>query len=482
MDFHAILEPGDIPKPGLWYVLAPRGQPPPVTVGHTCTHLVGSRGGAMGRVLIVGGANPEASFKHTVVLDLDTYEWHTPDWRGLQPRYEHAAFVSPSAPLAESSPADENSSTPEGGGGRASGAEAALDGNPPGSTKSPPPPSLGSSSSSAGLWVFGGADRTGNRNCVQRLDLEQRRWESPPVEGTPPCPRTYHSGAAAVGGTLYVVGGGAHGASAVRDARLYAFDSVSQRWSCPETSGVAPSPRHGHAVACVGARLYVHAGMDGADFLSDLHVLDTAALRWEKGRCRGDVPSARAAHAALAHGRFLYTFGGLGPAGALSCAYKFHVDKQRWTLVKLNCPPPAPRLDHAMCVIPWVTRLRPDSPELPQDAAAAVAGASSPPHPPQPPPRDAAGQSESASRRSGETERSASPTRGSPRERPTAPIGATGVATPHRPDVVAAAGAGRGPASVIGEPAGGTVSLCLVFGGMDGEGEIFNDCMAMLLE
>uniref|UniRef100_S4RXK2 Rab9 effector protein with kelch motifs n=1 Tax=Petromyzon marinus TaxID=7757 RepID=S4RXK2_PETMA len=371
MDFHAILEPGDIPKPGLWYVLAPRGQPPPVTVGHTCTHLASSRGGAMGRVLIVGGANPEASFKHTVVLDLDTYEWHTPDWRGLQPRYEHAAFVS--------------------------------------------------SSSSAGLWVFGGADRTGNRNCVQRLDLEQRRWESPPVEGTPPCPRTYHSGAAAVGGTLYVVGGGAHGASAVRDARLYAFDSVSQRWSCPETSGVAPSPRH-HAVACVGARLYVHAGMDGADFLSDLHVLDTAALRWEKGRCRGDVPSARAAHAALAHGRFLYTFGGLGPAGALSCAYKFHVDKQRWTLVKLNCPPPAPHSTHSPRAARWI----------------------------------------------GDGSRTL--------------YGATGVATPHRPDVVAAAGAGRGPASVIGEPAGGTVSLCLVFGGMDGEGEIFNDCMAMLLE
>ncbi|XP_061434806.1 LOW QUALITY PROTEIN: rab9 effector protein with kelch motifs-like [Lethenteron reissneri] len=476
MDLHAILEPGDIPKPGLWYVLAPRGQPPPVTVGHTCTHLAGSRRGAMGRVLIVGGANPEASFKHTVVLDLDTYEWRTPDWRGLQPRYEHAAFISPSAPLAESSPADENSSTPEGGGGRASGAEVALDGSPRGSTESPPPPppSL-ASNSSAGLWVFGGADRTGNRNCVQRLDLEQRRWESPPVGGTPPCPRTYHSGAAAVGGTLYVVGGGAHGASAVRDARLYAFDSVNRRWSCPETTGAAPSPRHGHAVACVGARLYVHAGMDGADFLSDLHVLDTAALRWEKVRCRGDVPSGRAAHAALAHGRFLFTFGGLGPAGALSCAYKFHVDKQRWTLVKLNCPPPAPRLDHAMCIIPWVTRLRPDSPELPsQDAAAAVAGASSPPHPP---PRDAAGQSESAPRRSpDETERAASPS--------SAPSGATGVAPLHGPDVVTA-GAGRGPASVIGDPggtAGGSASLCLVFGGMDGEGEIFNDCMAMLLE
>lgn len=49
----------------------------------------------------------------------DSHEWDIPDWEGLQARYEHCSFVSESDPES--------------------------------------------------LWVFGGAEQSANRNCVQVL-------------------------------------------------------------------------------------------------------------------------------------------------------------------------------------------------------------------------------------------------------------------------------------------------------------------------
>lgn len=54
-------------------------------------------------------------------LHLDNHEWNIPEWNGLDSRYEHCSFVPESHPQS--------------------------------------------------LWVFGGAEQSGNRNCVQRLQL-----------------------------------------------------------------------------------------------------------------------------------------------------------------------------------------------------------------------------------------------------------------------------------------------------------------------
>lgn len=51
----------------------------------------------------------------------DNHEWITSDWKGLEARYEHCGFVSESCPQC--------------------------------------------------LWVFGGAQQTGNRKCIQKLQL-----------------------------------------------------------------------------------------------------------------------------------------------------------------------------------------------------------------------------------------------------------------------------------------------------------------------
>lgn len=51
----------------------------------------------------------------------DNHEWDTPHWKGLEARYEHCSFVLESCLQS--------------------------------------------------LWVFGGAQKTGNRNCIQKIQL-----------------------------------------------------------------------------------------------------------------------------------------------------------------------------------------------------------------------------------------------------------------------------------------------------------------------
>lgn len=55
------------------------------------------------------------------VYPTDNHEWDFPEWEGLEARYEHCSFVAESCPQS--------------------------------------------------LWVFGGAQQTGNRNSIQKIQL-----------------------------------------------------------------------------------------------------------------------------------------------------------------------------------------------------------------------------------------------------------------------------------------------------------------------
>ncbi|NWY68672.1 RABEK protein, partial [Erithacus rubecula] len=229
--------------------------------------------------------------------------WVPAAWRGLRPRYEHATFLPAAGPPR--------------------------------------------------LWVFGGAQPAGNRSCVQVLDPETGTWESPAVRGVQPQARTFHTSSAAIGARLFVFGGGDKGAEPVKDQRLHVFDTATLTWSQPETHGDPPSPRHGHAVVAVGTKLFIHGGLAGDVFYSDLFCIDTNDMRWVKIPATGDVPAGRASHSSAVFQDHLYIFGGIGPDGTLDTTYKYHTGRQQWTLLQFESPLPSGRLDHAMCVIPW---------------------------------------------------------------------------------------------------------------------------------
>ncbi|XP_027631403.1 rab9 effector protein with kelch motifs isoform X3 [Tupaia chinensis] len=248
-----VLEPGDKPRKATWYTLTLPGDSPCARVGHSCSYLPPLGDAKRGKVFIVGGADPNGSFSDVHTLDLGTHQWDSATGEGLLPRYEHASFVP--------------SCTPD------------------------------------SIWVFGGADQSGNRNCLQFLNPETGTWSTPEVASTPPSPRTFHTSSAAIGNQLYVFGGGERGAQPVKDVKLHVFDASDMTWQKLSPTGAAP-------VGC-------------------------------------------AAHSAVTVGNHLYVFGGMTPTGALDTMYQYHIEKQHWTLLKFDTFLPPGRLDHAMCIIPW---------------------------------------------------------------------------------------------------------------------------------
>ncbi|XP_056146305.1 rab9 effector protein with kelch motifs isoform X2 [Lampris incognitus] len=296
MEFLPVLDPTDKPREGIWYSLIPRGGGPGVGVGHTCSYIP-SGDKSRGEIVIVGGANPSGSFTQTYVINLE--------WDGLEARYEHCSFVPESCPQS--------------------------------------------------LWVFGGAQQSGNLNCIQTLPFKDggSRWRNVLVGGKPPCPRTYHTNSACIGDNLYVFSGGEAGASPVSDPVLHVFDTVSCSWSQPETQGKQPPARHGHIIIALGSEIYIHGGMAGDKFYSDMYTLDTGKMKWEKVQTKGDTPPGVAAHSAVALGKNIYVFGGMTSDGASNSMHRFHTEKRQWSLMTFQGDMPPNRLDHSMCLLPW---------------------------------------------------------------------------------------------------------------------------------
>uniref|UniRef100_A0A8C0RE60 Rab9 effector protein with kelch motifs n=2 Tax=Canis lupus TaxID=9612 RepID=A0A8C0RE60_CANLF len=288
------------------YTLTPPGDSPCARVGHSCSYLPPVGDAKRGKVFIVGGADPNRSFSDVYTMDLGTHRWDLATSEGLLPRYEHASFVPSCAPHT--------------------------------------------------IWVFGGADQSGNRNCLQILNPETRTWTMPEVTSCPPSPRTLHTSSAAIGNQLYVFGGGERGAQPVQDVKLHVFDANSLTWSQPETLGKPPSPRHGHVMVAAGTKLFIHGGLAGDKFYDDLHCIDIRDMKWQELSPTGAPPTGCAAHSAVAVGKHLYIFGGMTPTGALDTMYQYHIEKQHWTLLKFDNFLPPGRLDHSMCVIPWPVR------------------------------------------------------------------------------------------------------------------------------
>uniref|UniRef100_A0ABI7ZX08 Rab9 effector protein with kelch motifs n=1 Tax=Felis catus TaxID=9685 RepID=A0ABI7ZX08_FELCA len=298
-----VLGPGDKPRKATWYTLTPPGDSPCARVGHSCSYLPPVGDAKRGKVFIVGGADPSRSFSDVHTMDLGTHRWDLATSEGLLPRYEHASFVPACAPHT--------------------------------------------------IWVFGGADQSGNRNCLQVLNPETRTWTMPEVTSPPPCPRTFHTSSAAIGNQLYVFGGGERGAQPVQDVKLHVFDANTLTWSQPETLGKPPSPRHGHVMVAAETKLFIHGGLAGDKFYDDLHCIDINEMKWQQLSPTGASPAACAAHSAVAVGKHLYIFGGMTPTGALDTMHRYHIEKQHWTLLKFDTSLPPGRLDHSMCVIPW---------------------------------------------------------------------------------------------------------------------------------
>ncbi|XP_046560835.1 rab9 effector protein with kelch motifs-like [Haliotis rubra] len=419
MELHPMLDTDTSANPSLWYVLATSGESPTMRVGHTCTYIKGKDYAGKedaGKLYVIGGANPSGMFADTYVLDLNTLQWDTIDATGLRARYEHVAFCAESLP--------------------------------------------------GKIFIFGGADQSGNMNEVQCLDTADNSWSTVAVSGTAPAPRTFHT-TAVVKDKLIVYSGGHSGADPVGDRQVHSYDVSTSTWSVLSLRGDSPKPRHGHVMVAIGNRVFVHGGMAGSSFYDDLHVLDLDKNAWSNVKRKKMCPSARAGHSGVADGTDLYIFGGMNRDGALDDMYKLDTVSMVWTKVELQGPPPPSRLDFGMCVINLFRSQNPNQ-DLSTDIAATSKKAQEV--------LDTELKPGSASSRDSRQDNGPD----------LASIGADmELAGAESLEALGEKSKGensKDPAKEAPAADKKKLTLCLVNGGMDTEGEIFDDTLVILLQ
>ncbi|KZT35634.1 hypothetical protein SISSUDRAFT_990233 [Sistotremastrum suecicum HHB10207 ss-3] len=131
------------------------------------------------------------------------------------------------------------------------------------------------------IYVFGGTDGQIHYNDTWAFDLTSRRWTELNCIGFIPQPREGHA-AALVDDVMYVFGGRGTDGKDLGD--LAAFKITNRRWYMFQNMGPSPSGRSGHALASMGARIYVLGGESFTtprpDDPSVVHVLDTKHIRY----------------------------------------------------------------------------------------------------------------------------------------------------------------------------------------------------------
>lgn len=207
------------------------------------------------------------------------------------------------------------------------------------------------------IFVFGGARQDGNINSTQVLNIgndtkysDTKYWKTVSVTGDSPSARTCHF-SAVIGRKLFVFGGGLAGMMAIDDQKMHVFDMDTSTWEQPQVSGAVPSARHGHVMVAVETSLFMFGGMSASggqpQMHDDLYRFTTDTLTWSCVKTTGDLPSARAASAATSVRDSFYMFGGMSQAGALDDLYQFHTGTLEWTKIEASFEPAA-RLDHTL--------------------------------------------------------------------------------------------------------------------------------------
>jgi N-acetylneuraminic acid mutarotase len=144
-------------------------------------------------------------------------------------------------------------------------------------------------------YSFGGTDGQYHYNDTWAFDLNTRQWAELQCIGFIPSPREGHA-AALVDDVVYVFGGRGVDGKDLGDLAAFKISSVQistivdhpmtflldQRWYMFQNMGPSPSGRSGHAMASVGAKVFVLGGESFTPSKTDdpgvIHVLDTSSF------------------------------------------------------------------------------------------------------------------------------------------------------------------------------------------------------------
>ncbi|XP_072026135.1 rab9 effector protein with kelch motifs-like [Amphiura filiformis] len=296
MEVHPILGRGDSPNPGLWYVISSYGQYPSMRVGHTITFVPG-RDGKPDKLVIIGGANPSGPFAETHILSLDKYEWDELECDGLIGRYEHCAFNPESQPdniyiFGGADQAKNLNDVQMLNLASEKWSSISVSGTPPSHRTCRSSASIGNK-----LYVFGGGGEKSEPVTDRRLhvfDIGSLTWSQPEVKGKVPKPRLGHV-MVGIGNKIYLHGGMA------RDIfynELYELDIDTMTWKVLRCKGDVPQGCTAHAaVAISNTQFCIQGGMTSSGALDSTYVFDIVSCRWKKMNFEGSPPECRLDHA-----------------------------------------------------------------------------------------------------------------------------------------------------------------------------------------
>lgn len=193
---------------------------------------------------------------------------------------------------------------------------------------------------------FGGMGRHARRHDLLLLDLECGRMEVLDVLDAP-CPRVGHT-SSMIGDSMYVIGGRADPSNILND--VWVFNVTKSDWRLLECLGTPFLPRHRHAAAAVGSKIYVFGGIHSDMIFSSLYVFDTQNIEWSEVQVQGDLPCARHSHSMAAYGTQIFVFGGYDGQKALGDLYSFDVKTCIWKKEKMIGRPPSAKFSHSMFI------------------------------------------------------------------------------------------------------------------------------------
>ncbi|XP_074307515.1 tRNA wybutosine-synthesizing protein 2/3/4-like [Silene latifolia] len=193
---------------------------------------------------------------------------------------------------------------------------------------------------------FGGIGRHARRSDCLRFDPSSCRLTVMPVKGCP-SPRLGHT-SSVVGDSMIVIGGRADPANILSE--VWIFDFVETEWKLVSDPSNAFTPRHRHAAAVIGSKIYLFGGLNESMLYSSLLLLDVATMLWTDVHASGEWPSARHSHSLVAHGQKLYLFGGYDGEKALGDLYSFDIEECQWMKVKTLGRSPYPRFSQSMFI------------------------------------------------------------------------------------------------------------------------------------
>ncbi|KAJ3288188.1 hypothetical protein HK104_008290 [Borealophlyctis nickersoniae] len=161
---------------------------------------------------------------------------------------------------------------------------------------------------------------------------------------------------------IYMFGGGEAGDRPVDDTAVYCLDYESLMWiqvTAPG-KGPAPKPRLGHSFTAIGDKIFLFGGSNPEREHDELWQFDTTTNSWTNPMTTGDAPSARSGHTATAVGKYLVLYGGLTRSPrpeVFDEIYLLDTDSFVWTKLDAAAEPPGPlgpRLDHDACLVTTV--------------------------------------------------------------------------------------------------------------------------------